>query len=890
MDTFLLTTKLRIPPQPYRMLRRVRLLDALESGIPQVKLTLVAAPAGYGKTTLLAQWANFSRFSVVWLSIGEEDNDLERFLRYLLTAWEQIEPTLRESPHGLLLDGMFSDSEADLAPFINAANEIPDHTVFVLDDYHLIEEPSIHRALAFLLDHLPPMLHFVLAGRAEPPLPLARYRAHHELLEIRAEHLRLLPDEASDFLNHLMGLDLTDDEIIPLQAQLEGWIAGLQLVALSLQRRPPGADKLVVSGKHRFIADYLSQDVLAHLPDNLRQFLLQTSILDRLCGPLCDALTAREDGQEVLERLERENLFLVPLDDDREWFRYHHLFADFLRGELNRRHADQVADLHRRAARWYLACDLPDQAFNHAIEGSDVKLVTEIVDRYINAKLMNGELRVVKRWLDSLREEWYAAYPVLGLARAGFLAFSGAYEACMLCIDEVEQKLTSSEAEDTRWQLARVTAVRCMMACARNDVMQAETYAYQALQDLSEEDLGYRPGIFAALGDTYRQSGRWEEAKECYLKVLDFPHAPGVRVQSVHVFGALADLNLKQGHLREAAVYWKKALTTIQEQATWGKYSLPVVGWVYIRLGEILYSWNELTEAREHLSRGLERVELGGDARSLIAGYLIAGRLALTEGDVEMAAEYLERAAPLVEMAQFPDWTSRFERFQLELWLAQDRLREAVDRADELMVHGHEIEERPDSEAARLAIAHVFIVKGDLQSMQRALALLERLLQTAETQGRTGVRIEALALQALCQWKRGERADAMTALERSLRFAEPEGYMRLYADLGLPMARLLQEARSRMVMPDYVSKLLGVFGSDTAFAMPAEAALPEPLSPREQEILEYIAAGLTNREIAETLVISSETVKKHTGSIYSKLGVSNRTEAAARARELDLLD
>ncbi len=889
MDTFFLATKLRIPPQPYRVLPRTRLLDALERGTPHVKLTLIAAPAGYGKTTLLAQWAHSSRFSVAWLSISEEDNDLERFLRYLLTAWEQVQPTIRESPSGLLLDGMLSNSEADLTAFINAANEIPDHTVFVLDDYHLIEDPSIHQALSFLLDHLPPMLHFVLVGRAEPPLPLARYRARHELLEIRAEDLRFLPDETDDFLNRLMGLDLTENEIIPLQAQLEGWIAGLQLVALSLQRRLPGADKLVVSGKHRFIADYLSQDVLAHLPDHLQQFLLQTSILDRLCGPLCDAITARQDGQEILERLERENLFLVSLDDSREWFRYHHLFADFLREELNRRHADQVADLHRRAACWYLTCDLPEQAFSHAVEGNDVKLVTQIVDRYINAKLMNGELRVVKRWLDSLRAEWYAAYPVLGLARAGFLAFSGAYEACLRCIDEVEQKLTSTETEDTRWQLARVTAVRCMMACARNDVMQAETYAYQALQDLSEEDLGYRPGIYAALGDTYRQSGRWEEAKECYLKALEFPHAPGVRVQSVHVFGAIADLNLRQGHLREAAVYWRKALTTIQEQAAWGKYSLPVVGWVYIRLGEILYTWNELTEAEEHLSRGLERVELGGDARSLIAGNLIAGRLELTQGDVETAAEYLERAAPLVETAQFPDWTSRFERFQLELWLVQGRLREAVDRAEEMIAHG-QIEERPDSEAAQLAIAHVFMIKGDVQSLQRALVLLERLLRAAEAQGRTGVLIEALALQALCQWKRGEQAVAMTALERSLRLAEPEGYMRLFVDLGFPMARLLQEARARAVMPDYVSKLLGAFGSGAAFPTSAEAVLPEPLSPREQEILEYIAAGLTNREIAETLVISSETVKKHTGSIYGKLGVSNRTEAAARARELDLLD
>jgi LuxR family maltose regulon positive regulatory protein len=436
-------------------------------------------------------------------------------------------------------------------------------------------------------------------------------------------------------------------------------------------------------------------------------------------------------------------------------------------------------------------------------------------------------------------------------------------------------------SEQARWQLARVTAVRCFIACFQNDLARAEVLADQALRALPEEDdLSFRPGIYGALGDTYRRNGRWQEAKACYLKVLDFPHAPAVRVQAVHLFGALADLALRQGHLREAAAYWRKALAAIQEQQRSGSLPLPVIGWVYVRMGEMLYEWNELAQAWDHLSRGLERAELGGDVRALIAGYLIAGRLKLTQGDVEVAGEYLERARPLVEQAPFPDWTPRFERFQLEFWLAQDRLRAAVNWADEILRRAA-AEGQLESEAAQLAMARVLIVKGDAPSLERARTLLERLLEAAEAEGRTGVAIEALALQALANWKHGDRAGAMTSLERALRLAEPEGYVRLFADLGLPMARLLQEARSRAVLPDYVEKLLAAFGADISLSAPTEMALAEALTTREQEVLELLAAGKSNQEIAEALVLSTRTVERHISNIYQKIGVSGNTARAA---------
>lgn len=889
MDAFLLATKVQIPPQPHRAVGRARLNEALEREILHYKIILLSAPAGYGKTTFLSQWAHSSRLHVAWLSLSEEDDDFDRFFRYLLTAWEKIQPEVSSSPLGLLLSGSMPDHKAVLSAFVNAANDNPDHFVFVLDDYHLIQEPSIHQAITFLLDYLPPTIHILLSCRAEPNLPLARYRAHDHMLEFRAENLEFLQHETREFLNELMGLDLSEDQVTRLQAQLEGWIAGLQLMSLTLRHHREAAYQIIVTGKHRFIADYLSEDVLAHLTESIRQFLLSTSILDRLCGSLCDAVVAKEGGQEMLQFLERENLFLVRLDDNREWFRYHHVFADFLQGELNRRHSDQVAALHRRAAHWYLTHDLPEQALGHAVGGADADTAIQVFDNYLTIKLNTGELGVVKRWLESLPEDWLSAYPVFGLAQAGLFAFTGELDACIRTVDEVERRLMPVESEQARRQLAKVTAVRCAIACIQNDVSQAETYADQALHDLPGKDDAFLYLVYGALGDAYRRNGRWQQARQCYLNVLNLPYAPAYHFHSVHAFGALADLELRQGRLRDAAAYWKKALAGIEDRTNWGSFPLPLIGWVYIRMGEILYEWNELAKVGDSLSRGLERAELGSDVRAMIAGYLLAGRLKLTEGNNLAASDYLERARPLVENASFPEWTSRLERFQLELWLAQGRLRAAVNWAEKILQSGT-LEAQSENEAARLAVARVLIVKGDVPTLERSLALLRSLLTAAEAEGRGSVAVEGLALQALAHWRRGEQVIAMTSLEHALRLAEPEGYLRLFVDLGVLMARLLQEANSKRVMPDYVETILAAFAGDLISTSPTHNALPEPLTSREQQALKLIAAGLTNREIAEQLVISPETVKKHVANISAKLGVSNRTEAAARARELGLLD
>jgi LuxR family transcriptional regulator, maltose regulon positive regulatory protein len=798
-----------------------------------------------------------------------------------------LQPDINESHLGILLGSQLPEIKAVLSAFINAANELLAHTVFVLDDYHLIEDKDTHDAMGFIIDHLPRTLHFILASRREPPLPLARYRARHQLMEIGPRELHFTHNETKEFLNWSMGLELSPEEVASLHDGTEGWAAGLQLAALSIRRNLGEERKVSVSGRQRFIADYLAMDVLDKLRTEMKDFLLQTSILDHLSGPLCDTVTGQKKGQVMLERLERENLFITSLDDRREWYRYHSLFADFLRGELSRRYPQKVAELHCRAAGWFLGYDMPDQAFHHAVAGKDTGLVFEIFVKYLGAKLAGGEIQVIASWIESIPHQWYNNYPDFGIARIAFWMVKGDFEAMINGIDSVEHELSLVESGDKRARLARVKAVRCYIACFQNNLDQAEAYADQALRDLPEEDVGFRPSIFGALGDTYRRNGLWEKAKECYLKGFEFTHAPQIRVQSAHMFGALADLELRQGHLRSAAGYWEKALHSIQERENWGRLPLPVIGWVYIRKGEILYEWNRLADAWDHISRGLKRAELGGDVRSLIAGYVNAARLKLAEGEIETAEVFLERARPLQERASFSDWISQFERAQLELWLAQDRLSTAANWSDE-MVQNAIFDDRPESMVTHLAMARVLIIKGDDQSLARALTLLKGLLETAGQQGQKGVLIEALALQAMADWQRGERAGAMTHLEHALRLAELESYVRLFVDLGFPMARILQEASTRKVMPDYVNRLLAAFGS--GMALPTSKRLPEPLTAREQEVLKLLAAGLTNPEIANKLVISPETVKKHTGNIYGKLGAGNRTEAAAMARELDLLE
>jgi len=882
----LLKSKIQIPVHSQRVVSRPHLSDMLEKEVIHHRLTLVSAPAGFGKTTLLSEWANTTQLPICWFSVDKEEINADRFLRYLLAAWEKTQSEIAEKPVGLLLESQKPDVESVLVAFVNAAIDISQQVIFILDDYHLIEEADIHKALSFLLDHAPSNLHFVLIARGDPPLPLARYRARGEVLELHTDDLRFEYKETKSFLNERMKLDLDNNEIESLQTQLEGWIAGLQLAALSVRQEPHGASKQIISGKHHFIADFLNEEVFANVPPHTQQFLLQTSILDRLCASLCDTVTNGKDGQTVLESLEQRDLFLRPLDEKREWFQYHPIFADFLHEQLIERFPDQINDLHQRAAQWHLVHDDPEAAFRQALNGHDLEIVAEIFERYFIPKMLGGEIRLVRSWLDSLPESWRTSDPTIVFARASLALITGQFDDCIYNLKEVERLAISYDKEVDRYQ-AKVAAMRCNIACFQNDLERAESFAEVALQTLPEDELNLRAGVYGALGDTYRRNGHWEEAKESYQKLLDFSDTEAFRVEAVHLYGALADLELRQGHLQKAAKYWQKALAAIRKRENWGQYPLPLIGWVYIRLAELYYEWDERSKAQDHLSQGLERAELGGDVQAILAGYLIAARLKLSEGDTENATAYLERTRPHVPSAQFPHWSGYFERLQLDLWLVRNKLDVAASWAGSKL-EDPSLESQTGNRATQLAVIRALVNQRDQESLERALTLLEELLSLAEEEGRMGVQIESLALQAILYWKRGEEARAMMSLEHALRLARPEGYIHLFTDLGLPMGRLLQEAHARKVMLAYVDALLAVYG-DVSSSVTVQSNLVEPLTSREEDILNWLSAGLTNQEIADELIISAETVKKHTSHIYQKLGVHNRTEAAAKARELNLL-
>ena len=901
---------------------RPRLGERLEEGMGR-KLTLISAPAGFGKTTLLSEWRAMHSdegYPVAWVSLDEGDDDPARFLSYLVAALQTIRAGVGETALALLHSPQPPPIEAVLTALINDVAAIPHDFALVLDDYHVIASEAVHRSISFLLDHLPPQAHLVIAGRANPPLPVARLRARRELTEIGAEDLRFTPEEAAAFLNDAAGLYLSAGELRALEDRTEGWIAGLQLAALSMRGREDVSGFIAaLRGTNRYVLDYLAEEVLQCQPDDVQRFLLQTSILGRLSGPLCNAVVADTGSQAMLGRLERANLFLVPLDDERRWYRYHHLFAEVLRSRLHQAHPGWVSELHRRAGAWYAEHHMTVEAVDHMLAAGDHARAADLIEQAGVRAFKRSEMATLSRWLDALPEAHVRLRPRLCLFYASVLIGEAHFDAAEAWLRDAERRLDTganapaavtgqrarsetvpdtSRPVETEAMLGEVAAFRAYIASFKGDPASTVELAREALARLPADDL-YTRGLSAVeLGYGYLESGRPEEASDAFALAMTSSQAAGHMYAFLAAAGGLAKTRIVQGRLREAALLCRQA----KQSATVGAgRSLPATIYAHVGLGEVLYEWNDLKGAASALEEGIELGEQGGLLVMLVNSYIVLSRVHQAQGASGRALDAIHSAQQLTQQHNVTSLLTKAAAQRVRLGLAQGDVASGVRWAQERGLGSHH-ESDFRREFEHVTFARVLIAQ---EKPAEALRLLKRLLAAAEIAGRTGSSIELLALQALALQAVGDTADAVNSLARALSLAEPEGYVRTFADEGAPMAALLPRVldgqrgrRSVTALPsvsrEYVGRLLaairaGISPPTTESPLEAASSLVEPLSERELEVLRLIASGASNREVARKLFVSLATVKTHLNNIYRKLGVRSRTQAVARARESGLL-
>ena len=884
-QTPLLQTKLYIPSQRPELITRGRLIERLHAGL-HGKLTLVAAPAGFGKTTLVSDCVATCGRAVAWLHLDESDNDPARFLTYLIAALRTVREALAEVVLTELRSPQPPPAEVLLAGLINELSTSPDPLALVLDDYHLIEAQPVHDALAYLLQHLPPQVHLVIATRVDPPLPLSRLRARGQLTELRARDLRFTPEEAADFLNRGMGLALSEDDVAALEQRTEGWIAGLQLAAISM-RGVTDAGSFIASftGSHRFVLDYLVEEVLDQQPPGVQDFLLKTAILDRLSGPLCDAVTGQADGQDTLEMLDRANLFVVPLDGERRWYRYHHLFADLLRQRLQQQ--GPTAELYRRASVWCEENGEADSGVEYALRGGDASRAADLVADHEAVLWQRGEQARLRRWLEQLSEDQIAVRPRLCVILGWHHYTSGR-------LDEAERYLDlavegSVEAGDAlgRQIRGRAASLRAYVVSYRGDVEGTIRTARAALDDLPAEDSVWRTTAEIALGDAYRIAGRVTEAAAVQQQTLATNRAGG-NIGTVAAL-KLAETLRQQGQLDRAIAICRQYLDIAQET---GLSQTVAAGSLKVIWGETLVERGELDAATELIDAGLDLIDRGADVMVMGWGRLRLARLLLSKGELDGIETAIARVEALAQHRDLPVYiTSPVAAWKARVWLGRGDVTSAAGWATERGL-GPGQRSLAYCEPEYIVLARILIAQGDLDA---AMGLLRRLSDTAEEGGHTARLLETLLLQALAYEAAGRTEGALQVLEQALGLGEPSGFVHIFVDEGPSMGHLLHEAASRGVAADYARKLLTAFpveeteGAASAPATSANEALVEPLSARELEVLGLIAQGHTNPEIATKLFLSLNTVKVHTRNIYGKLGAHSRTQAVARGRALGVL-
>ena len=905
----LLETKLYFPKWSANRVSRPRLIARIHS---QRTLTLVSAPAGFGKTTLLAEWvAAIPTRPVAWVSLDQSDNDPDVFWTYLIAALQSVQSGLGKRSLALLQSPQPPPIESVLMTLLNELTAVAEDFVLILDDYHAIATQAIHEGIGFLLGHLPPQMHLIIASRADPPLSLARLRSHGELTELRAIDLRFTPNEAAAFLNQVMGLEISAAEVSALEKRTEGWIAGLQLAALSLQGREDIPNFVAAfSGDDRYIVDYLLEEVLQRQPERVRHFLLQTAILERLSGALCDAVTDQTDSQGMLATLERGNLFIIPLDNKRQWYRYHHLFADVLQAHALMEWPERLPSLHGRASEWYEQHDLFAEAIRHALAAQDFERAASLIERIWPTMRRRQRETTVLGWITSLPDALIRNRPVLSVAYALVLLNDGQLDAvearlqdaerCLEAAVDLQEPLAVVVTDDAQLRSlpASIANARAYRAAALRDVSSTVTYAQQALELLPEDEEYERGTTAALLGLAYWTSGRPEAGYRSFAEGLAIFKQMDLAQIAIGGTTILAQMSMAQGRLHRAIDICEQSLQLAKEQGDPVRAGTPEL---YLALSEAHYEQGDRLAASQLLLSGETLRQQASLSGAKYLWWVVQARLTAAEGDLETALDQLHEAERLHSRAPIPVPNVRpIAALRTQLWVRQGRLTEALSWVRDRNLSGED-ELSYLHEYEHLILARVLIAQyerdGTDELIHQAIELLTRLLAAAEAEERTGSSIEVLVVQALAYEAKGALAGAIASLERALILAEPEGYVRIFADCGPPMARLLKEAMTRGITPAYTQQLLvalETWGQQPKAPSPpphslTHSPLIEPLSQRELEVLRLLNTELSGPEIARELVVALSTVRTHTKRIYSKLNVTNRRAAVKRAVELELI-
>lgn len=916
-------------PSPYgNLVMRPRLLQRLADALAH-PLSLICAPAGFGKTTLIADFRRQcgqpegigefrwlpdgiadARFA--WLSLEERDSDLARFVTYLVAALQEIQPPIGQTVLQLLQTPNPPAPMSLLPALLNELAALPpdELLVLILDDYHVISDGRVHDLIAFFVEHLPAHVRLVITSRSDPPLPLSRWRLRGQLSEVRAADLRFTGAEIAAFFQQATGLPLLPEQVAVLEAQTEGWIAALQLAAISLQGGH-SADALVnaVRGSQRYIMDYLVDEVLQQQPRHIQRFLLATSILERFCAPLCDAILAGDpalaeehSAAAMLNTLERANLFLIPLDDERRWFRYHHLFSVFLRSLIAAGDQDQMRALHRRAAMWFAGEKLVPEAIEHALAAHTYDEAAQLIGEIAAEIWMRGDIRGLDGWLKRLPRDVLLAYPGLCIVKASTALLSGPLQAVEPWLQAAEDRMAAFPTpEAPRWR-SEILAIRANLTSFRGDIEQTIALCQRALAEVEDSRPVLRAAVLQALGFAHRLAGNVAQASAIFIEIAEICRRAGDSFWMADALNNLVVTYLTAGRLQAAAATARELLALLVDGT--GQL-LPVAGTTCLLLSEILLEWNDLAGAEAYLQQGLSLGEQAGNMDTLLIGHFRLALVRQAQGDGAAALTAIREARELARRFEVPHAEVYTGALQARIWLAQGQLALAEQWAQGYLssqsaAHGR------IREAEEMVLARVYLAQG---RADEALGVLDSLLQPAQAAGRMGVVLRVQLLRSLVLHAQGRDGEAVAALEQSIAMAEPEGYVRTFVDEGTLLQPLLALCLRRREIPSpvvrqsrvraHMEQILAAISrkggpqDERPFvphaAAPAQAGWVEPLSERELEVLRLIDSGLTNQEIARKLTVQVSTVKKHINRLFAKLAATHRAQAVARARELSLL-